>query len=149
MKFSHIIGHGFYGIILSQDDYSLIDSHYTASAHHRIHWNATIGRNDDLAIFHFRLHRAHLAHLMDIIYYRGSFVQADDRSLQGLDEKSGWNARTRPIPDPNMFDNFLFSDDRWGLGSNHAFDNLLVNLVGPVLDADKTDFYKLRLVANC
>jgi hypothetical protein len=103
MRFSHIIGQGFYGIVLTQDDYALVDSHYTASAHHRLHWMASIGKDETLAVWHFRLHRAHLAHLMTVISTRGFFGQADDRSLQGLDDPRGWNPKLRPIPDPAMF----------------------------------------------
>lgn len=131
MRFSEIVGQGFFGIILSQDQYQLLDCYYVGSAHHLLRWRQATVENASVAEFHLVRHLAHLKHLMDLVFRFGNFNNADDRSYSGLDYREAWDSLKVSIPEPHIYDSFLYPDYRWGLGEGHEYDGLLVSLSPP------------------
>src|ERR1041385_1408337 len=98
MRFSEIVGQGFFGIILTQDEYFALDCHYTGSAHHYLRWQEATAQDSPYVSFHWQLHRAHLRHLMEIVFHQGNFNHADDPSYSGLDSREAWDPSKVSIP---------------------------------------------------
>ena len=131
LRYSQIVGPGFYKIGLSEADRDLVNLHFTASAHHFVRMNETVSMCARL--FHLRLHRAHLRHMM-LVVYQGDFSLAVDLSGNGLDCRENWNPDTNPIPDAAMFDK-MAPDPRFLLHDAHASDLYLHERRGVTLQS--------------
>lgn len=149
MRYSEIIGAGCYGIRLMPDEYEMVDVYFSGAAHHYWRWKEVADRNSLLADFHLVRHRAHLRHLMELVYLSGDFSQVLDPTLCDMDERETWNPDNRCIPDSEMLDE-MSADPRAPAGIEHNLDRYLQHLKGPVAAPEidrRTDgkFYVRRL----
>ncbi len=143
MRFSEVVGKGFYNIKVAAKDAELLDVHFSGACHHRGRWLQAEGVG--VADFHFSRYQAHLCHLMEIIYQRGDFSCATDESNNNRDEREAWNPDRVPIPDPEMFDDLL-PDARYPLGIPHDLDSYLTHMRGPVEILKRPDLKQAFLV---
>lgn len=131
MRYAEIIGSGFYNIGLKNWEYTRIDQHFVAAAHHR---QLAIEPGDTRA-FHVRLYLEHVRAFFEIVY-RGDFSQVQDPMFAGRDEKEFWNPdrlkysrdislrNDELLPDPKMF-TYMPADARYLHGHDHPYDILL------------------------
>lgn len=151
MRYSEIVGSACYGIRLSPEDYELVDIHFSGAAHHFYRWKEIADKDAQLAEFHIRLHRAHLRHLMSLIYERGDFAYALDPTLCDMDEKDSWNPDLRCIPDPEMFDD-MSPDPAVLAGQKHLLDRYLKDKKAPITAPEilqKNPQFRVRRVVSC
>lgn len=144
MRYSHIVGKGFYRISLTPQDYKLLDIHFSGASHHLYRCKEAMATKQlDLAKLHSELHRKHLNALMTIVHDRGGFTFAKDDSGRNMDVKESWDMHLNSTPDPDMF-NSMLPDMRHQLGENHYYDQYLQPLV-------RSHEFRpnLQLVANC
>lgn len=124
MRYSEIIGKGFYRIALSPDHYMLLDVHFSGASHHLYRFREAFKTDPSKARFHLDLHRAHLRNLMEIVHDHGRFDFAKDASGRKMDQASSWDPEFHPTPDPDMFGSML-PDMRYELGLNHPYDQFI------------------------
>lgn len=137
MRFSEIIGDGYFGIKLTSHQYDLLDKHFLAASHHRNRWMT--GRNKD---FHNARYFEHLSILMSIVSL-GDFSRFFRHPVlvkNGFDKPSRWRISLISPPaspmalDSHLFDPGLFSemhaDIRWQDGEEHPYDVLIDNDLG-------------------
>ena len=125
MKYSEILGSGFYGIRLAKPDRQLVDIFFVGASHHFWRWKEQCGEGSD-SVFHLSMHRAHLRALIGIVFHRGDFSAARDPSGFGLDRREAWNPEFLIMPDPQMFDS-MCADGRYSLGEAHPSDAYLAD----------------------
>jgi hypothetical protein len=125
LKYSDILGSWFYNISLSQADCELADIYFFGAAHHFYRWKQAL--HTSFEEFHLSRHRAHLRHLVDLVYRRGDFTKAYDPSFMDLDLRESWDPEMLPMPHPEMF-NSQSADERFQLGRPHGFDVYLTSL---------------------
>jgi hypothetical protein len=150
MKYSEVVGTGFYNIKLSAMMAELVDIHFAGASHHLFRYREAERDALELVDFHLIRHRAHLRHLMNIVYKYGNFNYAIDSSLRDMDERESWNPDKHPIPDPCMF-NSMLPDVRYQLGLPHSLcDEFLHDLRPPAtaIEPNRKAIPRLRLVAN-
>lgn len=146
MRFSEVVGKEFYQIGLASRDAVMVDIFFSGACHHhQQHLRAQSEANYD---FHLTYFRAHLRHMMDVIYVRGDFSNAKDASLNNRDTREAWDADRVSIPDPEMFDG-LVPDERYPLGTNHELDSHLTHLNGPVTAEERYILGNLRKALAC
>ena len=131
MRFSEIIGKGFFQIKLTNQQYDLLDKHFVAAAHHRYRWIE--GKNQDFHNFHYY---EHLNILMSIIR-QGDFSQFFQHPVlirNGFNSPSKWVLPVKKLKTPMDADEILFeptifsemcADARWDSGQEHPYDVLL------------------------
>lgn len=130
MRFSEIIGKGFFEIKLSPQQLDLLDKHFVAAAHHRYRWIE--GGNKD---FHNRHYYDHLNILMSIIR-QGDFTNFFQHPVlikQGFNRPDRWKITGQSLTpmdaDSQLFEPTIFSemcaDWRWSNGQEHPYDVLL------------------------
>lgn len=131
MRYSQIVGPGFYNIRIPRKDASLVDVHFLAAAHHR---NLSI-KNDENSGFHAELYWKHIHRLFSIIA-NGEFKNAQDLSGRGFEKPGKWFDAAIPmaqytvlgfdelLPDPQMFMYFV-EDTRFVSGEAHPYDVVL------------------------
>ena len=150
MKYSEIVGSGFYNIQLSPMMGQLVDIYFAGASHHLFRYREAERKALELVDFHLTRHRAHLRHLMNIVYKYGNFSCAIDSSLRDMDARESWDPDRYPIPDPYMF-NSMFPDPRYQLGFSHSLcDGYLQDLKPPVaaVELNRKAYPRLRIVAN-
>jgi hypothetical protein len=134
MKYSEIIGAGFYQIGLTPACLELVDAHYLAAAHHR----QRCLEAPEHANWHSRMFASHVSALFSVIA-GGNFSHAVDPLDQGFDDPTFWAAPPAGIllesdifrieaclPDPGMFHEFP-ADRRYPAGSPVPYDAVLSN----------------------
>lgn len=119
LRYSEILGTLFYGIKLSPADCDLIDTHFTGAAHHLMRYRQST--SDVAKSFHLLRHRSHLRKLMGLVFSRGDFKDAKDRSGHDLDDRESWNPDVNQVPDPLMFEK-MKPDARFSIGEAHSSD---------------------------
>lgn len=122
LRYSDIVGPYFYNIILKEEEKDMVDTYFTAAAHHLKRFKEAATKSD--RNFHLHRHRIHLRLLMTMIYEFGDFTEAVDVSNRDLDHRETWNPDFLIIPDPNMF-NLMLPDWRFGVGVAHAADHYI------------------------
>jgi len=138
MKYSDIVGSGFYNIKLSQKMSEFLDVYFSGASHHLFRCLEAEVKNDAFVDFHMKIHESHLRHLMNIVYKYGDFSCSKDLSLREMDKRESWNPDKYPLPDPNMFDS-MFPDARYSIGEYHLLcDRYLKNLIMPTKKANKS-----------
>lgn len=146
MKYSEIVGKGFYNIELSTKHQRLVDIYFSGASHHLYRYNEAVDQRPELVQFHLERHKAHLRHLMEIVYLYGNFSCAYDYSLRDMDYKESWNPDMVHMPDPDMFSRML-PDARYAVGEFHPFDLNLKNLEPPATKVD-TRVRAIRVLSN-
>lgn len=126
MRYSSILGSVFYQIELDAACVDMLDTHYTAAAHHLIRFQEC-EIDSEHSDFHLWLHRAHLKAMMKIVFIEGRFSSAVDKDGLGLNKRESWNPELCQIPDPKMFED-MFPDYRFEIGEYHASDIYINNL---------------------
>lgn len=141
MRYSAIIGEGFYNIALSEKDLRRVDAHFIAAAHHRV--LALDG--GDTSSFHADLYWKHVEELLRIVH-GGGFSQAQDPSHRLREKREMWapervtaldkSGQIREhdyiLPDPDMF-TYMPSDARYRHGDDHPYDLMLESELMPSL----------------
>jgi hypothetical protein len=122
LRYSHVLGSYFYNIIMNEDDYDMVDTHFTGAAHHLKRFHEAVSKED--RYFHLSRHRAHLRLMLKMIYERGDFSQAVDPSNRDLEYRDTWNPEWTTMPDQNMFSKML-PDWRYPVGMAHCSDHYI------------------------
>lgn len=147
MKYSQIVGEGFYKIKLSQKLSGLLDVYFAGASHHLFRYLEAKNETSHFAEFHLAMHKAHLRHLMELVYKNGDFTNSEDPSFRHMDEKESWNPDQFSLPDPNMFD-LMLPDVRYLLGEAHLLcDRYLKNLKPPAQNKFNNSPPILKIVA--
>lgn len=146
MKYSEIVGKGFYNIQLPAKMQFAIDVHFSGASHHLYRYREAMDTSPQWASFHLERHKAHLRHLMEIVYEYGDFSNAYDYSLRDMDEKESWNPDLVEIPDPEMF-GMMLPDARFAVSEAHPYDLNLKNL-RPAQSKSPSKKIKFWLIAN-
>lgn len=120
MRYSQIVGEGFYRIKLTPPQFARVDAHYLAASHHYLRSQQT----DDLALSRFHLEFA-LKHLdaLKTTISQGDFSDAMDLTGRGLETPQGWHSQRKKMPDEEMFSS-MWPDVRYPLGDHHPYDAL-------------------------
>ena len=131
MRFSEIIGGGFFGIKLTSQQFDLLDKHFLAASHHRYRWIE--GGNQ---AYHCARYYEHLQCLMGIVRQGdfSRFFQHPELIKAGFNRPDRWRVPVQQSGSPMDADRFLFdptlfsemcADVRWGSGNEHPYDVLL------------------------
>ena len=142
MRYSNIIGQGFYRIALSPDSYELLDIYFSGASHHLYRFREAMKVDPTKAKLHLEKHRAHLRSLMTIVHDLGSFTFAQDPSGRRMNMVDSWDPALHSTPDPDMF-NSMLPDMRYKLGEGHPYDQHLVTQIRPNLSQN------VHLIAHC
>jgi hypothetical protein len=134
MKYSEIIGQGYFRINLGPQDFELVDAHFLGLAHHSYRFR------ESKDLFHARLFTDHLVSLYRIISERGDFSTAVDPTGEGLTDELAWTpppkellvlsangnlkAALACLPDPTFIEGFP-GDRRYGSGQPFPYDRVL------------------------
>jgi hypothetical protein len=132
MRFSEIVGHGFFGIKLSSQQFDLLDKHFLAASHHRYRWI----EDEDHREIHLQKYYEHLQCLMGIVRQGdfSRFFQHPALVKAGFNRPERWMVPVQKPSSPMDGDRFLFdptlfsemcADVRWGSGVEHPYDVLL------------------------
>lgn len=128
MRFSKIIGDGFFGIKLTAQQFDLLDRHFVAAAHHRYRFAESGSK------FHNDRYYEHMDLLMSIVRQGdfSGFFRHPVLIKNGFDKPSRWvlvPGQTPSASDPQLYDSTLFSemcaDVRWNTNQEHPYDVLL------------------------
>jgi hypothetical protein len=120
MKYSEVLK-SFFRIGLDAGTAECIDLHFAGSSNAYYRHREAMDHAPELAEFHYFLFERHMAALCGLVYNRGDFSQAEDRSLKGLGERSAWKPGSREMPDDEMLGKML-PDARYALGQLHPYD---------------------------
>ena len=124
-----------------------MDFHFAGASHHLFRFREASSVSLDSAAFHLQRHKAHLRHMMQVIYRHGDFENAEDPSMMDMDLRESWNPDMNPIPDRSMF-NSMLPDVRYQMGQNHPYDVLLRNLAPPVEISKGSASPRLRVAGS-
>lgn len=144
MRYSELLAE-YYRIGLTERQADLADIFFSGAATHFHKWRSVVGRDKQAAVFHLVHHKAHMRHLMSLIFREADFSQSVDPDSLGLNEQEAWNPDKNLILDPTMFDD-VNSDPRHVTGENHPLDNYLADMRGP--SAPASSGWKLKVCAN-
>lgn len=122
IRYSQVIGSLFYQIVLVDDDKDMVDTHFTGASHHIKRFHECTNKDDQY--FHLSRHRTHLKLMMRIIFERGDFSNAIDKSNRDLNQRETWNPDWTVMPDQNMFRRMV-PDWRFEIGQSHASDTYI------------------------
>lgn len=127
MRYSSIIGLGFYGIQLTKEQYESVDAHFLSCVHHLRRFEQSRSQ------FHQTYFWQHLKALMAIVQ-SGDFRESIDLSERGMNLKSSWTpqfmefddpSQSSYYPDPEMFSMMDWPDERYLIGQSFPYDILL------------------------
>lgn len=133
MRYSEVVGAGFYRIGLNEVAQELVDIHFSGSCHHYYRAIEALSAGlDEQHLWHRTRYLAHLYHLLNTVHECGDFMNAVDDSGRNMDFRESWNPKSfTGLPDPEMFHG-LCADPKYPLGSPHAIlDSHLSHLNRP------------------
>lgn len=140
MRYSEVIGSGFYHIRLTPEQYRCVDAFYLSASHHRI--RSFKARDPEVKRFHLDLYLSHVRAFLEIIAlgdFSGVF-NYHEITKRGLHRAEGWSPEVclpvsfspkdaveidRLLPDPDIFSQMIYPDRRFLEGENHPYDVLL------------------------
>jgi hypothetical protein len=144
MRYSELLKE-YYRIGMDERLSDLVDIYYSGAATHFHKWRSVLGRNKQVADFHLTHHKAHLRHLMALIFNKADFSRSVDPDSLILNERESWNPDGNLTVDPGMFDD-VGPDPRHVTGENHPLDSYLADMRGPT--APQGCGCKLKVCAN-
>lgn len=110
MRYSEVVGQGFLGIGLTQEQIALVDAHFLGAAHHLRRYEQSVREGTEFVAFHQEWFWRHYKALIKVVI-GGNFENALDLSGQGFQKRDAWVAKYLSIPGSPPIDYKLFVDD--------------------------------------